>query len=119
MADNVIVEKSKAFAVRAVRLYQYLCNEKHEYVLSKQMLRSGTSIGANVREAIRGQSKPDFYAKMNIALKEASETEYWLELLHETDYLDHTQFQSIYSDCQELLKILMSITKSQIGKSNS
>ena len=119
MADNVIVEKSKAFAVRAVRLYQYLCNEKHEYVLSKQMLRSGTSIGANVREAIRGQSKPDFYAKMNIALKEASETEYWLELLHETDYLDHTQFQSIYSDCQELLKILMSITKSQKGKSNS
>ena len=81
MADNAILEKSKAFAVRVIRLYQFLCNEKHEFILSKQMLRSGTSIGANVREAIRGQSKPDFYAKLNIALKEADETEYWLELL--------------------------------------
>ena len=116
MADNVIVEKSKAFAVRAVRLYQYLCNEKHEYVLSKQMLRSGTSIGANVREAVRGQSKPDFYAKLNIALKEADETEYWLELLNETDYLTPQQFQSIYEDCEELVRLLVSITKTQKGK---
>ena len=116
MADNAILDKSKAFAVRAVRLYQYLCNEKHEYVLSKQMLRSGTSIGANVREAVRGQSKPDFYAKLNIALKEADETEYWLELLSETDYLTPQQFQSIYEDCEELVRLLVSITKTQKGK---
>ena len=111
MKSNVVVDKSKAFAVRIVRLYQYLCSQKKEYVLSKQLLRSGTSIGANVKEAVRGQSKADFYAKMNIALKEASETEYWLELLHETDYLSEKEFESIYSDCQELLKILMAITK--------
>ena len=85
--DNIVAAKSKAFAVRIINLYKFLCNEKHEYVLSKQLLRCGTSIGANVKEAIRGQSKPDFASKMNIALKEASETEYWLELLFETDYL--------------------------------
>ena len=111
-ADNIILSKSKAFAVRIVRLYQYLCNDKKEFVLSKQLLRSGTSIGANVKEAVRGQSKPDFISKMSIALKEASETEYWLELLHETDFLDETQYQSIYTDNQELLKILTSIIKS-------
>lgn len=111
-ADNIILSKSKAFAVRIVRLYQYLCNDKKEFVLSKQLLRSGTSIGANVKEAVRGQSKPDFISKMSIALKEAAETEYWLELLYETDYLDETQFQSIYMDNQELLKILTSIVKS-------
>ena len=77
------------------------------------MLKSGTSIGANVKEAIRGQSKPDFYAKMNIALKEASETEYWLEILKETEYIDNVSFESIYADCQEILKILMAITKNQ------
>lgn len=113
MRENVIVDKSKSFAIRIVRLYRYISNEKKEYVLSKQVLRSGTSIGANVKEAIRGQSKADFYAKMNIALKEASETEYWLELLHETNYLTEGQFRSIYNDCQELLRILMSITKTQ------
>ena len=117
--ENVIVEKSKAFALRVIKLYQYLCAERQEYVLSKQILRSGTSIGANVKEATRGQSKADFYAKMNIALKEASETEYWLELLYETDYLDPKQFQSIHTDCQELLKILMAITKSQKGCANA
>ena len=111
--DNVIVEKSKAFALRIIKLYQYLCSEKHEYILSKQVLRSGTSIGANVKEAVRGQSKADFYAKLNIALKEASETEYWLELLHESDYIDNKSFNNIYSDCQEILKILISITKTQ------
>lgn len=110
--DNVIVNKSKAFAIRIVRLYQYLCGEKREFVLSKQLLRSGTSIGANVKEAVRGQSKSDFISKMSIALKEASETEYWLELLYETDFLDRTQFDSIYADNQELLKILTSIIKS-------
>ena len=110
--DNLILDKSKAFAVRIVKLYQYLCDEKKEYVLSKQVLRSGTSIGANAKEAVRGQSKADFIAKLNIALKEASETEYWLELLYETAFLDKSQFDSIYTDNQELLKILTSIIKS-------
>ena len=114
--QNIIVVKSKDFAIRIVKLYKYLNENKKEYVLSKQLLKSGTSIGANVREAIRGQSKPDFYAKMNISLKEASETEYWLEILKETEYLDNVSFDSIYADCQEILKILMSITKTQ--KSN-
>lgn len=113
--ENVIVEKSKSFALRIIRLYRYLCSEKNEYILSKQLLRSGTSIGANVKEAIRGQSKADFYAKMNISLKEASETEYWLELLHESGYFEKKPFVSIYEDCQELIKILVTITKSQKG----
>ena len=113
--DNVIVDKSKAFALRIIRLYKYLTETKKEFVLSKQVLRSGTSIGANVKEGIRGQSKADFYAKMNIALKEASETEYWLELLHESDYLTDQEkdFESLYQECQEVLRILMSITKTQ------
>ncbi|NLP48830.1 MAG: four helix bundle protein [Clostridiales bacterium] len=110
--DNVVVDKSKAFALRIIKLYKYLC-AKNEYILSKQLLRSGTSIGANIKEAIRGQSKADFYAKLNIALKEASETEYWLELLYESDYIEKTAFDSIYADCQELLKLLVSITKNQ------
>ena len=113
--ENVIVEKSKSFALRIIRLYRYLCSEKNEYILSKQLLRSGTSIGANVKEAIRGQSKADFYAKMNISLKEARETEYWLELLHESGYPEEKPFFSIYEDCQELIKILVTITKSQKG----
>ena len=111
--ENIIVIKSKTFAIRIVKLSKYLNDNKKEYVLSKQILKSGTSIGANVKEAIRGQSKADFYAKMNIALKEASETEYWLEILNETDYIDKALFESIYSDCTELIKILMSITKTQ------
>ena len=111
--QNIIVVKSKDFAIRIVKLYKYLNENKKEYVLSKQLLKSGTSIGANVKEAIRGQSKPDFYAKMNIALKEASETEYWLEILKETEYIDDVSFENIYADCQEILKILMSITKNQ------
>ncbi len=110
--DNVVLNKSKAFAIRIIRLYKYLCDDKKEFTLSKQLLRSGTSIGANVKEAVRGQSKADFIAKMSIALKEASETEYWLELLYETDFLDKSQFDSIYADNQELLKILMRIVKS-------
>lgn len=111
--DNIIVTKSKAFAIRIVKLCKYLNDNKKEYVLSKQLLKSGTSIGANVKEAIRGQSKADFYAKMNIALKEASETEYWLEILYETDYLEKALFESIYTDCEELIKILISISKTQ------
>ena len=107
--DNVIVDKSKFFAIRIVRAYKYLTAEKNEYVLSKQLLRSGTSIGANVKEAIRGQSKPDFYSKLNIALKEASETEYWLEILYETEYIDKKLFDSIISDCREIIKLLILI----------
>ena len=114
--ENLIVDKSKAFALRIIKLYKYLCEEKKEFVLSKQILKSGTSIGANVKEAIRGQSKPDFYAKLNISLKEASETEYWLELLFESGYMDEKHFNSIYTDCQEVLKILMSISKTQYKK---
>lgn len=111
--ENVIVVKSKAFALRIIKLYKYLVDEEKEYVLSKQILRAGTSIGANVKEGIRGQSKPDFYAKLNISLKEASEAEYWLELLHESDYLPENDFQSIYNDCKEIIKILTAITKTQ------
>lgn len=87
MKENIIVVKSKTFALRIIKLYKYLCNEKHEYVMSKQILRSGTSIGANIREAVREQSKADFYAKLSISLKEADETAYWLELLNESDYI--------------------------------
>ena len=114
--DNIIADKSKVFALRIIRLYQYLKNEKSEFVLSKQLLRSGTSIGANVKEAIRGQSRADFYAKLNISLKEASETEYWLELLHESEYIEEKTFNSIYADCQELIKLLVAITKTQKGE---
>ena len=117
--DNVIVDKSKAFALRIIKLYKYLCDEKKEYILSKQLIRCGTSIGANVKEAIRGQSNADFKAKMNIALKEASETEYWLELLHESDYLTNEQFESISADCIELLKILTAILNSSRKENNA
>ncbi len=116
MNDNLIVDKTKQFAIRIVNLYKFLCDEKREYVLSKQLLRSGTSIGANVREGIRGQSTSDFGMKMNIALKEASETEYWLEILHETDFLTEQQFNSIYADCVEINKILNSIVKTTYEK---
>ncbi len=111
--ENIIVIKSKAFALRIIELYRFLCENQKEYILSKQILKSGTSIGANVKEAIRGESKPDFYHKMNIALKEASETEYWLELLYEGRFIQENLFKSIYSDCQELIKILMAITRNQ------
>ena len=103
--------KSKRFAVRIVKLYKYLCEEKHEYVLSKQLLRSGTSIGANLAEAECAISKKDFLSKIYIALKECAETKYWLELLNETEYLTVAQFQSIFSDCEELRKMLSATTK--------
>lgn len=109
--DNVLKEKSFKFAIRCVKLYEYLCNEKQEYVLSKQLLRSGTSIGSNIKEGIYAQSKADFGAKLSIAKKEAAETEYWLELLETTNYLSESESQSILKDCRELLKILISITK--------
>ena len=110
--SNAILVKSKTFAIRCIRLYQYLTEQKHEYVMSKQLLRCGTSIGANVKEGLRGQSKADFGAKLNISLKEASECEYWIELLHETDYLSDIECDSILLDCVELIKLLTSIVKS-------
>ena len=94
--DNTIQIISKAFALRIIKLYQYLQIEKHEFVISKQILKSGTSIGANIRESIYAQSKADFISKMSIALKESSETEYWLELLHESGYVADGPFESIY-----------------------
>ncbi|MDO4178598.1 MAG: four helix bundle protein [Phascolarctobacterium sp.] len=113
MTKSVIIkEKSKTLALRIIKLYRYL-HKKHEYVLSKQILRSGTSIGANVCEAIRAPSKSDFYAKMNISLKETSETEYWLEILYESGYIDQKSFDSINLDCSELLRILTAICKSK------
>ena len=108
---NPIVHKSKAFAIRIIETYRNLTENKREFVLSRQLLRSGTSIGANVREAMRGQSSPDFYAKLTISLKEADETAYWLELLSESGYLDQDEFNSIYKDCDEIIRILVSITK--------
>lgn len=114
--DNIIAAKTKQFAIRIIRLSNFLREEKKEYVLSKQILRSGTSIGANVREGIRGQTDPDFYSKMSIALKETEETGYWLELLHETDYLNDDEFDSLYSDYLEIARILMAITKTQKTK---
>ncbi len=113
MYSNAIIEdKSKKFAVRIIKLYKYLCAEKKEFVISKQILRSGTSIGANVKEGEYAQSKSDFTSKMNIALKEAAETKYWIELLSETDYITQEQAESISADCSELIKILTSIVKS-------
>lgn len=113
MTSNVIVEKSKSFALSVIELYKDLSENKREYVLSKQLLRSGTSIGANVKEAIRGQSKPDFYSKMNISLKEASESEYWIELLYEGGYIEYESYTQLYDSCQELIRILVAITKKQ------
>ena len=109
--DNVIQEKSFAFAVRIVRLGEYLRREKREYVLSNQVLRSGTSIGANIAESKNAQSDADFISKMNIALKETTETIYWLRVLNATDYLTDAQTESLLSDCVELEKILVSIIK--------
>ena len=108
---GVLEEKSQKFAIRIVNLYKYLVNEKRETVMSKQVLRSGTSIGANIAEAQYAQSKADFLSKMHISLKEASETEYWLELLYESEYIDETSYNSIIEDNRELIKILTMIVK--------
>ena len=109
---NIIETKSFAFAVRIVNLYKHLNETKKEFVLSNQLLRSGTSIGANVAEAEQAQSTPDFVSKMSIALKEASETKYWIRLLASTNYLTEAETASILNDCVELEKILVSIVKS-------
>lgn len=111
MKENIIQIKSYAFAVRIVKVYKYLCEEKKEYVLSKQLLRSGTSIGANIEEAIGGQSDKDFFAKLTIAYKEARETHYWIRLLTDTDYISKKENESLLFDINELLKIIGSIQK--------
>ena len=111
MCESIIAKKSFDFAVRIVKLYKYLSSDKKEYVLSKQLLRSGTSIGANVREALQAQSKRDFLSKVNIALKEASEALYWIELLHATEYICDKQKDSISKDGNELIRMLISTVK--------
>jgi len=114
--NNAIAEKSMAFAVRIVGLFRHLTEKKRECVMSKQVLRSGTSIGANVREANSAQSKADFISKMSIALKECDETGYWLELLVRTDFLSQAEYHSIESDCRELFAMLTAILMSAKGK---
>ncbi|HXB13708.1 MAG TPA: four helix bundle protein [Bacteroidia bacterium] len=118
-AENVVQEKSYAFAIRIVKLYRYLTEKKNEYVLSKQVLRSGTSIGANIEEGIGGQSKKDFYSKLNIAYKEARETKYWLRLLRDTNYLSIKEAEAMLEDCEELLKIIGSIIRTMKTKFKS
>ena len=110
--DTAIQDKSFQFAIRIVNLCKYLQQEQKEYILSKQLVRSGTSIGANVAEAQQAQSKPDFIQKMNIALKEVCETDYWLRLLYATNYLTEKEYESIISDCTETGKLLTAIVKS-------
>ncbi|WP_371807821.1 four helix bundle protein [Lutibacter sp. B1] len=109
--DNVIKTKSFLFFVRIVNLYKFLTQEKKEFIISKQLLRSGTSVGALVRESEHAESKADFIHKLSVALKEANETEYWLDLLKETDYLNELEYISIQENIKEILKILVSIIK--------
>jgi four helix bundle protein len=110
--DNQIVTDSKAFAVRIIKLYKYLTEEKKEFVISKQVLRSGTSIGANISESVFAQSRMDFVSKMSIALKEANETKYWLELLVETDYLTKEQYKSVAENVKKIIGTLVNIVNS-------
>ena len=110
-SNNVVLEKSKAFAIRTIRFVRYLQTEKKDFVLSNQILRSGTSIGANVRESKNAQSTADFINKLSVALKEADETAYWLELLFESDTIDKTMFNSLNDDTKELIALLTSIIK--------
>lgn len=118
MKNNIVQEKSYQFAVRIVKLYKYLCDEKREFTLSKQLLRSGTSIGANIEEAIGGQSEKDFFAKLTISYKEARETHYWLRLLTDTEYLTNDESESLIKDVEELLRIIGSIQKTMKSKMN-
>lgn len=112
MKNNLVYNKSFDFSIRIVNLYKYLSSNKKEYIISKQVLRSGTSIGANISESIDAQSRKDFISKLSIALKEARETYYWLELLKKTDYLDLKKSESIIKDVDELIRLLHSIIKS-------
>ena len=114
-SKSIIINKSFDFAVRVIRLYQHLKDGKKEFTISKQLLRSGTSIGANVREAHNAESNADFIHKLGISQKECDETAYWLELLHETEYLTDREFESVYVDCQEILKIIKSIILTKKG----
>lgn len=114
--ENIIQQKSFSFAIRIVRLYQFLTKEKNEFVLSKQILRSGTSIGANIEESIGGQSDKDFLSKICISYKEARETIYWLKLLQATDYLTEEQAESLLTDAEEICKILGKIQITLKGK---
>jgi four helix bundle protein len=116
MKENVVMNKSYAFALRIIKLYKQLTTEEKEYVLSKQVLRSGTAIGALIKEAEHAQSKADFINKMNIALKEANETEYWLMLLKDSGYQLDKNFTSIHTEISELIKILASIVKTSKNK---
>lgn len=121
-SESIIAGKAYAFALEIINIYKYLISEKKEYVLSKQLLRSGTSIGANVHEAISGQSKRDFVHKLSIALKEAKETQYWLNLLKDSDYINQELFKGVSKNCSELIKILSSIiitTKEKYFNNNS
>jgi four helix bundle protein len=117
--ENIIQQKSYDFAVRIVKAYKYMIENKSEYVLSKQLVRSGTSIGANVEEAIGGQSTKDFYAKMTISYKEARECRFWIRLMTDTDYLTKEQGQSLLSDLEEVLKIITAIQKTTKGNMNN
>ncbi len=119
MKENIVKDKSFAFAVRIVKLYQFLVKDKKEYVLSKQLLKSGTSVGAMVREAEHAESKADFKHKMAIAQKEINETLYWLELLPKTSYLSNEQFESINTDAVEIIKLITSIIKSTKANINN
>ncbi|MBQ8064387.1 MAG: four helix bundle protein [Prevotella sp.] len=118
MKKNVVEDKSFEFAVRIVKLYKYLTAEKQEYIMSKQLLRSGTSVGANVSEAQQAQSPMDFLSKMNIALKESYESDYWLRLLYRTEYLKKEEYNSIITDCRAISKLLVSIVKSTKNNNN-
>jgi len=109
--ENNVYDLSKAFAIRVVKLFNYLVDNKKEYVMSKQLLRSGTSIGANVFEGKNAQSRADFTNKMNIALKEASESGFWIDLLHDTQYISDKEYESIFADCKRLIAVLTKIVK--------
>ena len=111
MKENILLNKSFKFAIRVIRLYKYLCDDKKEYVLSKQLLRSGASIGANINETQEAQSKNDFISKLSISLKEARESKYWIELLKETNYLSEKEASNILEDLIEIIKLLTSIIK--------
>jgi len=114
--DNIVVEQTNSFAIRTVKCYKYLTTEQKEFILSKQLLKSGTSIGANVEEAIGGQSEKDFYSKMSIAYKEARETHYWLRLLRDTEFLDVKLSESLLADNEEILRLIGSILKTMKSK---
>ncbi|HVT85869.1 MAG TPA: four helix bundle protein [Chitinophagaceae bacterium] len=121
-SESIIAGKAYEFALQIVKIYKLLVNDKKEYVLSKQLLRSGTSIGANINEAIAGQSKRDFVHKLNIALKEARETDYWLNLLKDSEYINLDEFEMLNNKCNEIIKMLTSIiitTKERYFNNNS